>query len=172
MMHVNDISKLKSFGNYNVDIPIASLKGTLSEWIEDYNLELNPYFQRGRVWTVDQQIAFVEFLLRGGKCPPLLFNHPGWMGAFEGNFYCVDGLQRISALLDFIGGNLPVFNGHYIDQIDGINRLLKSTFIRLYINDLKTDREVLEWYLELNGGGTPHTQEELNRVRDLLEQLN
>lgn len=171
-MHINEICKLKSFGNYQIDTPVLYLNEKLSDWVEESNLELNPYFQRGRVWTVDQQIAFIEFLLRGGKCPPLLFNHPGWMKSFEGNFYCVDGLQRISAILDFLAGELPVFNGHYIQDIEGIHRVLRSTFISLYVNDLKTDQEVLEWYLELNSGGTPHSQEELDRVRRLLEDLD
>jgi len=32
------------------------------------------------------------------------------------------------------------------------------------------DREgQIRWYLALNGGGTPHTAEELERVRRLLE---
>ena len=39
-----------------------------------------------------------------------------------------------------------------------------------HVNYLKTRREVLEWYLQLNGGGTPHSQKELDRVRGLLEK--
>ena len=30
-------------------------------------LQFNPDFQRGHVWTEGQQIAFMEFLLKGGK---------------------------------------------------------------------------------------------------------
>lgn len=38
------------------------------------------------------------------------------------------------------------------------------------INDLKTKREVLQWYIEMNAGGTPHSEEEIARVKKLLEE--
>jgi hypothetical protein len=34
---------------------------------------------------------------------------------------------------------------------------------------LKTKQEVLQWYIELNEGGTPHTEEEINRVKELIK---
>ena len=37
------------------------------------------------------------------------------------------------------------------------------------INELKTRKEVLKWYIEMNEGGTPHTEEEIKRVKRLLE---
>ena len=39
---------------------------------------------------------------------------------------------------------------------------------RWHVNDLSTYSEVLQWYLDLNSGGTVHTEEELNRVQQLL----
>jgi hypothetical protein len=39
-----------------------------------------------------------------------------------------------------------------------------------HVNDLKTREEVLIWYLEMNSGGTPHTKEELDRVKRMLEK--
>jgi len=38
------------------------------------------------------------------------------------------------------------------------------------MNDLKTRAEVLQWYIEFNAGGTPHTEAEINRVRELLKK--
>lgn len=37
------------------------------------------------------------------------------------------------------------------------------------VNELRTRAEVLRWYLQLNSGGVVHTEEELARVRALLE---
>ena len=170
-MHINEVSKLKGFGNYQVDTRMFDLDKKLKEWIKEDGLELNPYFQRGHVWSNDQKIEFVEFILKGGTCPPLVFNHPGWLGSFEGKFYCVDGLQRISAILAFLNGELAVFKGHNRQDIEGIDKELKRIHVKIFINNLKNDREVLDWYLELNGGGTPHTQDELSRVKALRDKL-
>lgn len=41
----------------------------------------------------------------------------------------------------------------------------------IYINDLQYEKDVLQWYIEMNEGGTPHTKEEIQRVKDLLSEL-
>ena len=38
------------------------------------------------------------------------------------------------------------------------------------INNLQTYKEVLQWYVDLNEGGTIHTTDELNRVKNLLKR--
>jgi hypothetical protein len=171
-VNINDIKKLKSFGNYSVDYPLNHLRDTIDRWVKEDGLQLNPDFQRGHVWTEEQSIAFVEFILRGGKTSPMLLNHPGWMSSFAGKFVCVDGLQRLTALLRFLKNDLPVFGGHYCEDIEKIELLLRGISLNFYINELKTREEVIEWYLELNAGGTPHSKEELDRVAQLLLEEN
>ena len=39
-----------------------------------------------------------------------------------------------------------------------------------HVNDLKTKKEVLQWYIEMNTGGTPHSQEEILRVKNMLNE--
>lgn len=51
-MHANDIPKLIGYGNYVVDFDLKSgLRRAIDQFIEEDNLQLNPDFQRGRVWT-------------------------------------------------------------------------------------------------------------------------
>jgi hypothetical protein len=47
---------------------------------------------------------------------------------------------------------------------------IMQDIIKLNINDLKTKKEVLQWYLDFNTGGTVHTEEEIVKVKKLLEQ--
>lgn len=166
-----DIPQLKGFGHHRYDIPLSQFKGNIENYIQEDSLDLCPDFQRGHVWTESQQIAFVEFVLRGGRCPEILFNHPGWMKSFEGEFVCVDGLQRITAFNLFLDNQLPIFNGYFKSNIEGIDRALRGIYISIYINVLPTRKDVLQWYLELNSGGTIHTQEELDRVKKLLKEI-
>ena len=37
------------------------------------------------------------------------------------------------------------------------------------MNDLKTEKEVLQWYIDMNAGGTSHSKEEIDRVKKMLE---
>jgi hypothetical protein len=174
-MKASDIKKLIAWGDYSVDIRLGSLERQIREW-QDEGLELCPDFQRGHVWTQSQQIKFIEYILRSGKTSPLLFNHKNWFDAEAASvvkpkpmdFVCVDGLQRLTALLLFLNDELPIFDGHTRSQIEGIDVLNRIITVTARINTLATDREILQWYLELNAGGTPHTEAELERVRNLL----
>ena len=47
----------------------------LDRLINEEGLQLNPDFQRGHVWTEDQQVKFLEFILRGGKTGRTPFHH-------------------------------------------------------------------------------------------------
>lgn len=49
--------------------------------------------------------------------------------------------------------------------------MLNTHTIKLNVNDLKTEREVLQWYIDMNAGGTPHTTEEIDRVKKLINDL-
>ena len=48
-----DIPQLTRAGSCNTNIPLTHMLKTISEWEQDeyYQLQLNPNFQRGHVWT-------------------------------------------------------------------------------------------------------------------------
>jgi uncharacterized protein YfkK (UPF0435 family) len=175
-----DLSKIRKF--------VTPLYGVHSDmcyfpqWLEENNVILNPDFQRGHVWNDIQQTKYIEHILMDGKSGrDLYFNHPGWMGNWKGDMVCVDGLQRITAALKFSQNKLAVFGGYFLEDLklsevkyeslEDIKRcILHKIRFTINVHDLKTEAEVIQWYLDFNSGGTPHTQEELDRVRKLLDE--
>ena len=132
---------------------------------------MNPEFQRGHVWTEKQQVAYVEYKIAGGPGADIIyFNCTGWMDDFSGPFVCVDGLQRITAIQRFVDEEIKAYN-YFINEYEDKKNLLRKNNIKFKVNNLKTSKEVLSWYLEMNLQGTPHTTEELNKVRDMLKHL-
>jgi len=172
-MKFKDIPKYTRIGSYQVNISLESLLDQLDHYNDNdglSNLQLNPDFQRGHVWTKAQQVAFVEYLLKGGKAHrTIYFNHPNWMGSFMGDFVCVDGLQRITACIQFLKNEIKVFGCYYKDFED---KLHSNVDLLFNINNLKTKKEVLQWYIEMNTGGTVHSKEQINKVKKLLEKEN
>ena len=170
-MKFSEIPQLTGEGNYEVNIFLEFLEKHIEDYKENYGLDLNPDFQRGHVWSEEQQISFVEFFLSGGVTGRIIyFNHPGWMTGFKGDFVIVDGKQRLNALLRFLKGEIKVF-GYYIHEFEGKLRQARANMnLKFNINNLKTKKEVLKWYLEFNEGGTPHTEAELDKVRKMLEE--
>ena len=172
-MRFADIPQFTRSGSWECDFDLVRLVRYIEELEKEEGLQLNPNFQRGHVWTEEQQIAFLEYFLRGGKSGTTIYlNKPDWQRAGTVNgyndFVCVDGLQRITAVKRFVNNEIPVF-GAYFKEYEDKSRVLPYGF-KLNINDLKTESEVLQWYIDMNSGGTPHTAEEIERVKRLMEE--
>lgn len=104
-MKFSDVKPFTKDGDYEVSIGLKYLESILKDYDKDYGLELNPDFQRGNVWSEEQQIAYVEFFLRGGKTARVIyFNCPSFNKVVSNNnspMVCVDGLQRLTAMRKF-----------------------------------------------------------------------
>lgn len=166
-----DIPQFTRAGNYEVDVSWRYLEEHLEHWNDRGHspLELDPDFQRGHVWTPDKQSRYVEYILRGGKSSRLLYwNCSSWGGQYNTPIYLVDGKQRLEAVRAFMRNEVPVFGGStFLDFTDKPDTIDAS--FRFQVNVLKTRAEMLQWYLDLNEGGVVHTDEELDKVRKLLE---
>jgi len=66
----------------------------------------------------------------------------------------------------FMNNEIKVF-GSYLNDFE--DKLPRDIDLLFNVNNLKTRKEVLQWYIEFNSAGTPHTDEEINRVKMLLE---
>ena len=71
------------------------------------------------------------------------------------------------AVKKFVHNEVKVY-GYYYKEFEGPQRL--GNWLKINVNNLKTRKEVLQWYLEFNSGGVVHTNEELDKVRRLLKQ--
>lgn len=170
-----DVPQFTRGATYAVDISWPYLKSWLADiLVEQKSVDMDPDFQRGHVWTREQQVRYVEFILRGGSSgKDIQCNCPGWEGVgAQGPYVLVDGKQRLTAVLAFLDNEFAVFEGlpyggFYRDFADKPN--IMTAKFRWHVNNLSTRAEVLQWYLDLNTGGTVHAADEITRVRTLLE---
>lgn len=173
-MRFSDIPQfLTNKANYRVDIGFKYFSKTIQQFVDEDGLILNPDFQRGHVWTEEQQIKYIEYVLKGGESGrEIFFNKPSWHRKAKtdyGDFVCVDGLQRITAIMKFQSNELKVFGLRY-NEFEGEPREI-TTRLTIRINDLQYEKDVLQWYVEMNEGGTPHTREEIQKVKDMILKL-
>jgi hypothetical protein len=166
----DDIPRFTSWGNYQVTQGWVGLKDALKEIGGPSGLDFDPDYQRGHVWSEVQQVRYVEYILRGGRSGrDIMFNAPDQNPHWEGPrqpVEVVDGKQRLTAVLRFMANEIPAF-GRLCGEYEGrLNRT--NIYFNFHINDLMTREEVLQWYLDINSGGVVHTDDELERVRDLL----
>jgi hypothetical protein len=137
-------------------------------WIVD------PLFQRGSVWSLEQKQAWIESLLMGIGLPAIIVNrfplneeHPVY-GFKE---IVIDGQQRLRATAGFLRDEFKV-RGEYFSQQDDVFRrvFVYSTGLCcvVYCN-YKTDRECAELYLKLLRAGTAHTELEIAKAENYIK---
>ena len=172
--------------NYAVTIRATYIEETLKAYEESEGLELNPDFQRGHVWTRDQQIAFCESWIRctlGDAGKTITFNSP--MSAVHNKrsdadlkgMVCIDGLQRLTAVRQFMKKEFKVFShidgGVYWDFFDNtrFSRYSPTNGLIFQLFDMQYKKDILDYYLAFNNGGTPHSEQEIQRVLNMRQEL-
>ena len=167
-MKFDDIPQMTQ-AQYQVNVPWDYLEEHLKRYEHSYHFDMNPDFQRDFVWNTQQKIEYVEYILKGGiSARDLFMNHPNWMSSFEGDMVIVDGKQRIQAVLDFLNDKIPAF-GTLFSEFEDRLRFSGPDFV-FHVNNLKTKKEVHRWYIDLNTGGTAHTNEEITKVEKLIKE--
>ena len=150
----------------------------------EVGFDLLPDYQRGRVWTREQQVAYIEHVALGGETArDVTAVHVGqsvhdYVTCSDGTitlpgYSMLDGVQRVTAILSFVRDEFPVLtrirpDGYLWSQFSRPLRRGTNLGVRWRVVTVPTVADVLRLYLRFNAAGTPHTPEELDRVRAML----
>ena len=145
--------------------------GEIISLYKDNDLKLNPAFQRLYRWDEDHKTNFIESILIGIPIPEIFVAQKE-----DGKWDIVDGVQRISTLLQLVG-DLPgykplVLQGtSYLPSLEGMTwetmppdakRLLKRA--RIGVNIILTENSIqsqYELFQRLNTGGVKLESQEI-----------
>jgi uncharacterized protein with ParB-like and HNH nuclease domain len=131
-MKFSDIKYFTSQGHDQENVSLCRLLPFLKSLKEDFAVDLKPDFQREHVWTKEQQIAYLEYRLKGGRSGDTIY-----FNRYKNNFLLVDGLQRLSAIKAFFDNEIPVFGCLCKDFEDDLKRTESNCNFTLIYNNLK-----------------------------------
>ena len=138
------------------------------DMIEDGELDLEPDFQRRRVWKLTQKSRLIESVLLRIPLPAFYFS-----ADVEGRMQVVDGLQRLSTIRDFVNGDFELKDLEYLrkelagkrfSEIENTvwGRRLKGTQIYANVIDPQTPAKVkFDIFKRINTLGEPLTAQEI-----------
>ncbi len=102
-------------------------------------IDLNPEYQRGKVWSKDKKQLLMDTILKDMHIPPIYFR------VLDNGYYeCVDGQQRLTAIFDFFEGEYPL-SKKYSGEKGGLyfNDLIKIKVNSRTLRDKFEDYELL-----------------------------
>jgi uncharacterized protein with ParB-like and HNH nuclease domain len=171
------------------DIDIREAPQTVFELIRKYDqgkLIINPDFQRNLVWKPEQKSKFIESIILNFPLPPFYVNETR-----EGKYIVVDGLQRTSALHEFINDKfelkgleaLPKLNGYNFSELGTLagyyQTKIEDKKLNLYvIKPSVPNKVVYDIFSRINTGGTMLNRQEvrncifIGKAADLLKELS
>ena len=147
-------------------------------------IDLAPHYQRRDRWKPDKQSALIESFLLNVPVPPVYLSEDEF-----GKYSVIDGKQRLTAIRDFLAGELRLTNLARFADLEGAfysdlplpiqNALAVRPYIRVITLLKQTDPQLkYEVFLRLNTGGEKLLGQEIRNVafsgplNDLLFELS
>lgn len=137
--------------------------------IKEGELKLDPEFQReAGLWSSKTQSRLIESLLLGIPLPLFIFR-----GMPSGDWQCVDGLQRLTTLVNFISGEMKLRSLEYLplkgSTFQSLHRkyqrkILESELSCVIIGDTVPVSVTFNVFSRLNAGGTKLNRQELRHA--------
>lgn len=156
----------KSYGGCNFDPYIIDKDGN------------KKHFQRGLVWTTEQKQQLIESMYNWIEIGKIVFRYKSWEQIAKEmkesghgyNWDCVDGKQRLNAILDFIQGKFPDLHGNYWKDLspDAQRHILsydRVAFAKL--EEYTSDADVIRVFLTLNFTGVPMSPDHIKYVQSI-----
>lgn len=118
-----------------------------------------PAWQRGSVWSIDQQIRFIESAWAGMPLGTYTVNRPEDLNhPLSG--YLLDGQQRVTAISEWLSDGFRVHGALWSEVSEDLKRRFKVTKFSSFETDFVNEHDAMVYYDLFNFGGTPHQENE------------
>ena len=117
-------------------------------------------------WSTEMQIRFIENLIAG--CPTTIEWYAVRSSFAMENFYLLDGLQRSTAICDFMDNKFMILGKYFYSDI--CSRIaFSNTRISFHFYLFDTDADACEYYIARNKG-ISHNEEDLKPAYAFLKR--
>lgn len=169
----NDIERYTQDDDIFFQYSQRDVRSLLGYFFSRYPIDLEPDYQRGNVWTLEQKVKLIDSVFRNvdigkfviikrewGKNP----NQPASPNLTE----MLDGKQRLTALLEYYTGQFK-YKGKYFHELNAWDRNHFKNY-RVSIADINpiTDEQKYRYFLKLNTTGTPVDPDHMAKVAGML----
>jgi len=165
----DDGGSIYPFDPINENIEIAENPFSVFEYLRQLKkgkIDVNPEFQRNKVWDKQKQSFFIESILLNFPLPPIYLNETR-----ESTFIVIDGLQRSTALQEYYSDEfdlcgleaLPDYNKKkFSDLPESLQSKFENKKLAVYVLKPSTPMPVIyDLFKRINTGGTQLNRQEV-----------
>lgn len=154
-----------ALSGYNVELEYATPKLNVLDMV----VRATPEFQRSNnQWVTEQKIAFIENLLAGYKTDVRLFGIHDGRNDLSDTCLILDGLQRLTAIAEFMNDHFPVYGEYYYSEINDPSIIHKPVVV-FHIHTFRSLEAAIQFYIQLNKG-FGHSNDDIDKANSFLEK--
>jgi Protein of unknown function DUF262 len=132
--------------------------------VESSTIVIDPDWQRGDVWTLDQQQCLIDSLIKGMPFGSLMV----WIN--NGKKVMVDGKQSTTTISKFISNQFQTAEGETFDELSPVSqRFLMDTFIHILMIDDATEQDIVDMFDRINSGRQLSDGERIASQKDVSD---
>jgi hypothetical protein len=151
------------------------IQSLIRQYLNKYGLDLDPDYQRGHVWDIDQKVNLIDSIFKNIDIGKFAVIKRPW--GPDGNrpltrklYEVLDGKQRITTIVDYYLGRFQ-YKGKYYNELGYRDQRHFTYFSVSYAeSDYLTQEQKYRYFLKLNTTGTPVDPAHMDRVAGLLAE--
>jgi len=143
---------------------------------EDFNDLLKygiPKFQRdNNKWSKEMQVAFIENVVEGYRPTITLFTFDSIYSKISySRCWILDGLQRLTAIIKFLNGELKAFGRTY-EELKEFSPIKLTGYFEGYVRiyRFRSMPDVIDFYIDINKNIT-HSKEDIQKAKNYKDSL-
>ncbi len=138
----------------------------------DYGIDLDPDYQRGNIWTLDQKVNLIDSIFKNVDIGKFTIISRPWgsnpnKAATPKMWEMLDGKQRITAIIEFYTNRFKYKGKYFCDMHIRDKQHFKNYNISSGETEPLTDEQKYRYFLKLNTTGTPVDEAHIAKVRKL-----
>lgn len=142
-----------------------------------FGCDMNPEYQRGNVWTVEQEEKLIDSIFKQINIGAFVFVEKDWAcngDVVDDMYEILDGKQRLTAILHFVEGKIK-YNGLCYHEMSRYNQFFfEDTQIlmgELKFRDGYDKKKVLENFIRLNECGSTVDSSVIEKAKEIKSHL-
>jgi len=138
-----------------------------------FGINFEPEYQREFVWNLEDKVSLIDSIFNNvdiGKFTFIYYENEQWMKTGFG-YEILDGKQRLRAILDYYEDRFA-YKGKLFSELSyrDKNHFKDYGVVEAEAHNL-TREQILRYFIMLNTGGRIMAKEQIDKVRDMLENL-